>query len=185
MYRGMATTKIWYRDLRAAFDKDNAHKFVPLRTMNLTQQLNATFRLAVYYSVVMTLLTRNPGHLTVALIATVITAVINEMASSSYGKESFAGSTRCVSPKKGNPYMNVTLADLELDPTRPAACDQSAPAVASLVDKLDSAPLTDGPYDRDHSRWYTMPVTTVPNDQGAFAQALYGGKQSNALGARA
>ena len=45
---------------------------------------------------------------------------------------------------------------------------------------------SDGPYDEQkNDRFYTMPVTTAANDQEGFARALYGGKQSNAPGARA
>lgn len=176
------STKIWYRDLKAAFGKDNAHRFVPLRTMNLTQQLNACFRLAVYYSVVTTLLTRNVAHMTVVAIAAVVTIAIHELS----GTETFsAAGTPCEKPTKGNPYMNVTLADLEKRTLRAAACDPGSDAVKSSIADLDTMPLTDGPYENRGSRWYTMPVTTAANDQDGFARALYGGKQSNAPGARA
>jgi hypothetical protein len=171
---------IWYRDIGDAFGRDNAHKFVPLRTMNLTQQLNATFRLATYYSAAMVLLTRNPGHLTAAVLTAVLTAAIHELAA----KELFLSRTaeECVQPTRRNPYMNVSLADRETNPGRGAACDPLAPAVKRRVELMDSAPLTDGPYDSAGSRWYTMPVTTVPNDQEGYARALYGGRQNSAPG---
>lgn len=175
------STRIWYRDLKSAFGKDNAHRFVPLRTMNLTQQLNACFRLAVYYSVVTTLLTRNVTHMTVAAIAAVITAIVHELSRT----ETFAAAAPCEKPTKGNPYMNMTLADLEKRTLRAAACDPGSDAVKSTIADLDKMPMTDGPYEDRGNRWYTMPVTTAANDQGGFAQALYGGKQSNAPGARA
>jgi hypothetical protein len=175
------STSIWYRDLKSAFGKDNAHRFVPLRTMNLTQQLNACFRLAVYYSVVTTLLTRNVTHMTVAAIAAVVTAIVHEISR----METFAADAPCDKPTKGNPYMNMTLADLEKRTLRAAACDPGSDAVKSTIADLDAMPLTDGPYENRGSRFYTMPVTTAANDQSGFAQALYGGKQSNAPGARA
>lgn len=170
------STKIWYRDLSSAFGRDNAHRFIPLRTMSLTQQLNAAFRLSVYYSVLMTLLTRRTSHMTAAVVVAVVTAAVHELSA----RETFwAGAPdTCVQPSKGNPFMNLTLADLELRPTRTPACPKSKP--------VDKRPPTDGPYDEmKNDRFYTMPVTTAVNDQEGFARALYGGRQSNAPGARA
>lgn len=176
-------TMIWYRDLAGAFNRDSAHKFVPLRTMNLTQQLNAAFRLSVYYAVIMTLLTRKTVHLTAAVIMGVLTAAVHEMSA----RENFWSDppAACVQPSKGNPYMNLTLADLERRPRRPAACAPLAATTAAAIDALDARPPTDGPYEEHGSRFYTMPVTTAMNDQEGFAKALYGGRQSNAPGARA
>jgi len=177
------TTQIWYRDPRAALGRAEAHRFVPLRTMNLTQQLNAVWRLAMYYSVIMTLLTRRSVHLTAAVVASVVTAAVHELAAREMFTAAAAG--LCVPPTPGNPYMNVTLADLERRPKRGPACAPLAAATEQAIDHLDVPPPADGPYDNHGSRFYTMPVTTAVNDQGGFAQALYGGRQSNALGARA
>ncbi len=176
-------TRIWYRDPVGAFDRDSAHRFFPQRTMSLTQQLNAVFRLALYYSLIMVLLTRRSAHLTAVLVAALATAALHELST----REHFWSDApaRCVAPSKGNPFMNVTVADLERRPARGPACSPLAPATAAVVNTLSERPLTDGPYEEHGSRFYTMPVTTAVNDQEGFAKALYGGRQSNALGARA
>lgn len=176
-------TVIWYRDPAGAFSRDSAPRFVPLRTMNLTQQLNATFRLALYYSLAMTLLTRNVRHLTAAAVVAAITLGVHEYGPEHFGPASTPGG--CTAPTSGNPYMNVTHSDLATNPRRPAACDPLSAANRRRAAALDAAPLTDGPYEKENSRWYTMPVTTVPNDQGGFAQALYGGTQNALPGRRA
>ena len=180
----MTATAIWYRDPAAAFGRAALHQFVPLRTMNATQQLNSVFRLSIYYAVIMTLLCRSPRYLCVALIVGLLTAAIHEFGARAI--DTYVSATGgCVAPTPGNPYMNVTLADLQRRTTRPAACDPRSPAIMAAVDDVDEPFPTDGPYDATVNRWYTMPVTTVPNDQDKFARALYGGRQSNALGSRA
>ncbi len=70
------TTKIWYQDPAGAFGRD-ALKFVPLGAMTLTEKLNAVFRLVVYYSVVMTLVTQRGAHLGGALLFALLTAAIH------------------------------------------------------------------------------------------------------------
>lgn len=186
----MAGTAIWYRDPAAAFGRDAAHRFIPLRTMNLTQQLNATFRLALYYSVATTLLTRRTSHMSAALVAAAVTAAVHE-ASAREGFRLVAaaggGGGGCVAPTRGNPYMNVTLADLELRPGRPAACDPLAPAVQAAIRAAEAVPETDDPHDfgRSQAPFHTVPSTTVPNDRAAFQHALYGGRQNSAPGSRA
>lgn len=180
---------IWYRNPAAAFSRNTAHKFIPLRTMSMTDQLNAVFRLGVYYSVLMVLLSRKTSYLSVALLVGVITAAVHEFSSKDYFTPDNSGSLkkRCISPTKNNPYMNVTLADLEKQPDRGEACDPLAPGVKEDISNSEMIPRTDNPHSfgRSQHPFYTMPCTTVPNAQGEFAKLLYGGKQSNALGARA
>jgi hypothetical protein len=181
-------SEIWYRNPRAAFDRSTAHKFIPLRTMSLTDQLNAVFRLGLYYSLLMVLLTRKSNYLTVALLAGAITAAVHELSSTEqFAPADVSFKKRCVSPTKSNPYMNVTLDDLEKRPDRGPACDPLSPGVRQEISASEKIPLTDNPhaFGRSQHPFYTMPSTTIPNAQGEFAKLLYGGRQSNALGARA
>lgn len=186
-------SEIWYRNPAAAFNNKTAHKFIPLRTMSLTDQLNAVFRLGLYYSLLMVLLSRKVSYLSVALVVGVLTAAVHELSYSSKDEftpdNSSAGTLkkRCIVPTKKNPYMNVTLADLEQNPDRGAACDPLSPGVKQDISNSETIPRTDDPHSfgRSQHPFYTMPCTTVPNAQDEFAQLLYGGRQSNALGARA
>lgn len=185
--------EIWYRNPATALNLRTAHRFIPLRTMSLTDQLNAVFRLGLYYSVLMVLLSRKASYLSVVLVVGVITAAVNVLSVS--GTDEFTpdntlpGSLkrRCTMPTKKNPYMNVTLADLEQNPDRGAACDPLSPGVKEEISNCETLPRTDDPhaFGRSQHPFYTMPCTTVPNDQGKFARLLYGGRQSSALGARA
>jgi hypothetical protein len=76
--------------------------------------------------------------------------------------------------------MNVLISDLSTFPDRPAACDITSPDVQRRADDLQGHNLyvdSDDIYGmRSASRhaFYTNAATTIPNDQTAFAQWLYG-----------
>ena len=154
--------------------------------MSLPQQLNAIFRLSLYYSVIMVLLTRRASHLTVALATAAVTALVHEV---SVRKEGFgpAAASECVAPTAGNPYMNVSIVDLMDRPGRPAACDPLSPAVKmQIADASKDALPSDGPYEKGRAdrTWYTMPCTQSASKQGEYAQWLYGGDRTDKTAAR-
>lgn len=163
------STQIWYRDLRGAFNMRTAASFIPTRSMGLTQQLNALFRLSVYYTILMVLLTRNLAHLTVALATGSVTALVHELSKS---KETYTAAG-CVKPSGNNPFMNyMSVAD---QPDRGPACNPLSPAVMKQIGATEAPPQTDGPYEygRTNRTWYTMPNTKAVNDRDKLAHWLY------------
>jgi hypothetical protein len=91
---------------------------------------------------------------------------------------------KCVMPTKDNPFMNFLLSDYMDNPDRPEACN----AVLENEDEIDNINMdttdkfNDNLYrnlndlfDRKNSQrqFYTVPVTTLPNDQKSFAEWLY------------
>jgi hypothetical protein len=86
----------------------------------------------------------------------------------------------CTRPTLNNPYMNVLLTDAADFPDRPAACDITRPDVRRRADDFQAHNLyvdSDDVYGMRASSsraFVTNPVTTLPNDQTAFAQWLYG-----------
>lgn len=95
------------------------------------------------------------------------------------------GQEKCTMPTLDNPFMNATMKDyLNVDPTtnkivdRPPACDTSDPNVKREMDKLFDNNLfkdIDDIFGKMNSQrqFYTMPSTTIPNDQDKFAKWLY------------
>jgi hypothetical protein len=84
-----------------------------------------------------------------------------------------------VRPTLNNPFMNVLSTDSTLRPRRPRACDPTREDVQAEMESFFAHNLyrdSDDPLDRRTSsrQFYTMPVTTVPGDQSAFARFLYG-----------
>lgn len=88
----------------------------------------------------------------------------------------------CKLPTKENPMMNVTMADLMDNVDRPPACNYTSKIQADIDDIFDDNSFSDtsDPFNRKHSQrqFYTMPSTTIPNDQSGFAEFLYPQKET-------
>jgi hypothetical protein len=92
--------------------------------------------------------------------------------------EQYSGYTAapCVPPTDNNPHMNVMLGDYINMPNRPSACDVTNPVVkqavrANIPDLPQDDLFSDGRMDR---QFYTMPSTTIPNDQTGYRNFLFG-----------
>jgi hypothetical protein len=78
--------------------------------------------------------------------------------------------------------MNVMLNDYVANPRRPAACDIQDPSVVADAERLHDDAGNGLPRNSDDifhrsassRQFVTNPITTIPNDQGTFAQWLYG-----------
>lgn len=156
--------------------------------MTLEEQLNAVVRLAVYWSVAVTLIKKNVRYMLPAVLVCAATVVIHEVVRSRGADaltEKYAGVpvAPCRMPTVDNPHMNVMMGDYlnlpEGSPivaNRPAACDVTDPLVQRVVDASvpslpQDDPFADGRTDR---QFYTMPSTTIPNDQKGYREFLYG-----------
>jgi len=107
-------------------------------------------------------------------------------------------------PTKENPLMNVLVPQIQYDPERNAAAPSFNPVIEEeinkktqdfVVEQFDNderikkllfADLADNmEFSFSMRNFNSMPATTVPNDQGAFAQFCYGDmiscKEGNAL----
>lgn len=168
----MATESIWYDDIVSAFRYPRAGRFVPQSDMSVAAQLNSVFRLAVYFSIIMILVTgRSRYGLAAASVAAITAAVFAARGNDSSENTDEAFHARgCTLPTQDNPYMNfMHVAD---PPSRTEACAYPAIGISSddHAGDVPRDPLSTGSYDR----FYTMPVTTAVADQREFAKSLYG-----------
>jgi hypothetical protein len=81
-------------------------------------------------------------------------------------------------PTAANPFMNVLISEISDNPYRnPASSVQGVRVKAQLDDYFDTMFASDPGDVFNHTQsqrqWYTMPSTTIPNDQGSFANWLY------------
>jgi hypothetical protein len=81
-------------------------------------------------------------------------------------------------PTASNPFMNVLVNEIKYNPTKPAAQDISNPSVSGMLDDVFRVQFTSDPTDvfgktQSQRQFVAMPSTTVPNDQGSFADWLY------------
>ena len=79
-------------------------------------------------------------------------------------------------PTSRNPFMNILLDDIKYNPQRPAA--SPVPDVAQTMDDYFRIQWFSDPTDvfgknQGQRQFITQPSTTVPNDQGSFADWLY------------
>lgn len=81
-------------------------------------------------------------------------------------------------PTARNPFMNVLLDEIQYNPTRPAADDVSSYQNAKALDDFFRTEWFNDPTDvfgrnQGQRQFYTMPSTSVPNDQGSYQNWLY------------
>lgn len=178
-------TSPWYRDPLAAFSDGRALRFYPTREMDVTGQLNSVFRFSLYYGALASLLSRSPRPLRFTVVVALVTigvfearAFIVDLPAGSAARERFLGAplvAPCVAPTVDNPFMNVSLADRADRPDRAPACDVTSRATKHAMAMAFPSPPSDDHFSggRTGRQFYTMPSTTVPNDQAGFADALY------------
>ena len=81
-------------------------------------------------------------------------------------------------PTARNPFMNVLLDEIKYNPSRPDAAPVNMPAVKQTLNDYFRVQWFSDPTDvfgknQSQRQFVTQPSTTVPNDQGAFADWLY------------
>lgn len=81
-------------------------------------------------------------------------------------------------PSARNPFMNVLLDEIKYNPSRPDAAPVNMPAVKQTLNDYFRVQWFSDPTDvfgknQSQRQFVTQPSTTVPNDQGAFADWLY------------
>jgi hypothetical protein len=81
-------------------------------------------------------------------------------------------------PTSRNLFMNILLDEQKYNPTRPAAASVDHPLVKQTMDDFFRVQWFSDPTDvfgksQGQRQFITMPSTTVPNDQGSFADWLY------------
>lgn len=91
---------------------------------------------------------------------------------------------KCIEPTIDNPFMNVTMKDyMNLDKNgkiidRPPACDPNDKDIKEMMDESFNNNLYRDVSDvfgkmSSQRNYYTMPWTTIPNNQNEFAKWLY------------
>ena len=146
-------------------------------TADMDQQLNALMRLSVYFALAMIVFGRSSAAVFGIVVAAGITIVVHQSlqsSSESFGLSQQSG-RQCREPVPDNPFMNPMPYD---DPTLPGACDVEDPAVRRKMDAYFEQNLFRDVSDVFSSQasdrqYYTLPATTVPNDQTAVARWLY------------
>lgn len=81
-------------------------------------------------------------------------------------------------PTAENPFMNVLLDEISYNPTRPPAQDSTDPRNQVVLEDYFRVQWFNDPTDvfgksQGQRQFYTTPSTSIPNDQGSYANWLY------------
>jgi len=189
---------IWIKDPKELIRQDRLLEFVPKLNMSYSERINAIVRFSIYAGAVLALLHSNYLYLYVPIVVLVMTYFVYTFQSPQI-RESYQNqetqekkksllftrggngqeddSRECYPSSVDNPFMNPLPAD---DRKRGPACSTTNDAaVANKVEANFGHNLftdVNDIYNRRHSQrqWYTVPNTTFGEEQGKFAQWLYG-----------
>jgi len=178
----------WFKNPLHLAARNRIHVFWPLAKQDPVERLNAATRFIIYALCILYLINRDVrvvylGLTVILVMATMFivggvkegmrpAAFMNEGSIFGFNKE------KCTQPTIDNPMGNVLLNEYTDNAKRPAAC-----YYPTVKDKVKSLLKQNVPIDqadiyssRNQSfrAFYSMPSTTIPNDQEAFARAAYG-----------
>lgn len=179
--------KPWFEDFKELVRSDKVLEFWPTNMQTPAERVNASSRFIIYATCIIYLIRRDPRIFVLGATVLGVLAVMyrSGMIAGDRGRpansESY-GSGGCQMPTEDNPLANVLMTD---DPNRQSACYY--PAVKPHVkyfceDKVEydsGRSRTSMPqYQRNAAarQFVSMPVTTIPGDQTAYAEWLYGSK---------
>lgn len=178
---------IWYENIKGLFTETNYYKIIPIREMTLQEKLNAILRFFIYLGVLLALIKSNYKYLLLGIITALITIIINKYElQTAKETEKFLDTKNltivdnkiCSRSTVENPFMNLSVADISLNPEHPQACDIDNYQVKKSVAKNFYSRVfrdVNDIYSKDASerQFYTMPCTKVANDQLEFGKWLY------------
>jgi hypothetical protein len=168
-------------DPRDIFKSSDLLIFWPTATQTANQRVSATARFVLYAMCIVYIINRDARVFALGGIAL---AILYYMSTTNMIKDGSLRSTiadarqstifrpNVTLPTTENSMGNVLLSDYVDNPDRPAAA-----WYPSVRDKVQSAWSQIHPFERQRDaerNFYSMPSTTIPNDQTAFAQAAYG-----------
>lgn len=167
--------KYWFKDPTILF-KDMG-EFYPRSDLNKVHKINAIARLSIYYSLIIIFLKFDTIYLSLSFCLLLLSIFLGSVDNFEDMINKENNTEKCMKPTKENPFMNFTVGDQMKNPNRTEACpldtirDEEiknfrfgiAPDPADLYGKT----ITD-------RNFYTMPSTTIVNNQEGFLQYLYG-----------
>ena len=148
--------------------------FFPTSNLNRAEKVNSIARLAIYYAIIITIFQQNNKWYAISVVLLLISYFLGYFEEFEDVKKT--EETNCTMPTKINPFMNFTLADYMKDSNRPPSCPYE-----KVKDKMreefrkDIVPDPADLWGQNISdrQFFTMPWTTVVNNQTTFGKWLY------------
>jgi hypothetical protein len=165
----------WFNNILILFQ--NMNEFFPKKEYTRIQKVNAVARLSIYYSILIYMLNLDTKYFSLSFCLLVLSYFLGytDTYKSIINKEN--NTPPCTVPTYINPFMNFTINDQITNPNKPAAC----PVDSVRKEQITKYRLSAYPDPKDlfgkivtDRNFYTMPSTTIVNDQEGFAKYVYG-----------
>lgn len=186
-------TKFWINDISILYDRNHILEIFPSINFDIIRKLNAIFRFSLYYSLIVFLYNRNNTNVFyIPIVVGILTYIVYKKNNSIQIDEAIIHSingnknsvkdmgSSCRIPTKDNPFMNPQLSDFGNNVEVKESCTSfDNKGIQKKIDEY----FEDGIF-KEYSdifnnknsqrQFFTVPGRDVPNDQGSFAQWLYG-----------
>lgn len=150
-----------------------SNNIFPHENMDYTEKLNSIARFAILFLVIIYLINGDMKWMSFSITLLVLTILFHN------NVEKFKHDS-CTPISKENPYGNFTMGDYFNNVNRPEVCSAKVTDSIQKAKEGFSGILNDDHYNKNINfrDFYTMPVTTVVNDQDKFAKFLLGNSGS-------
>uniref|UniRef100_A0A6C0C534 Minor capsid protein P9 transmembrane helices domain-containing protein n=1 Tax=viral metagenome TaxID=1070528 RepID=A0A6C0C534_9ZZZZ len=190
-------SNFWINDLSIIFSKNHFLEVIPMSGMKFNSKLNAIFRLSIYYFIIVTLMKKNINNIVVPIFVGILTILLynyyknihnisesndnnvnNVNNNLNISSNNNSGVQGCKMPTKDNPFMNPTFMDYTTGNMEQSCSSYNN----SVIRELERVNYQDGLYtdqfdiygkEHGNRQFYTMPVNSIVNDQGSFAEWCY------------
>lgn len=170
------TDPIWFQQPAVLFSIDKIIKFFPDEDDTYNEKMNSVVRFSIYLSVILIIIKNNYLYIYIFLIACLATFLLSKNNSNSENLTNQNEKQKCEQPTVNNPFMNVLISDYKYNPKR-KACKINRDVEKKMSQRFNHNLYKDvgDVYEKSNSQrqYYTMPSTTIPNDQNSFARWLY------------
>jgi len=148
---------------------------VPGKNMSYDEKLNSIVRFAILFYIVIVLINGDKKWTSVSITLIVLTVVFRNDKKVKKYLENFVG--ECEESTVNNPYGNFTINEYLNNKEKKQTCDESVEEREKKAMSNMNHILPDSMYDEGNINFrdfYTLPVTTIVNDQTEFAKSLLG-----------
>jgi len=160
----------WFNNILVLFE--NINEFYPKKEFNNIHKVNAIARLSIYYSILIIIFGLDSIYLSLSFCLLLLSYFLGNE-----DKFNTTQNNKCTKPTVDNPFMNFTLSDQILNPNKPPACPIDEVRKEQIQKfRVNNPP---DPFDLygqmiNDRNFYTMPNSTIVNDQEGFAKFLFG-----------
>jgi hypothetical protein len=181
--------RFWSEDPSVLFAPGAWARFVPTKDMATGEALNSVVRFAVYFSVILFLMTGVGGYILAIPAVMVATLVLFRIFPNGKVLETFVNQAVATAsgtytmPTADNPFMNPMLTEITDSPDRPDAApihraDVKAEVYKAFQKTSDMYMDTTDLFDQSQAMrtFHTLQSGTIPNDQDGFLKFLAKGQ---------